>query len=285
MPSTKNYTATIGSVTSLLEAVASLDQKPGEIVMFRGVKRADWDNEAAIFRDPPALMPYERDIVRELPSIHPTEFEHDATMFDRLVRMQHYGLPTRLLDVTANPLIALYFAVAKEGDNGQDGYVTVFHIPADRRKYYDSDAVSCIANLANMSDDEKADISSHLSTTRSLFNKLNSVDRLLQFIRSEKPYFRSNIDPGDLARPFYVRPKMNNRRIIAQAGSFIIYGLKAQRDVPYQRNIRVKRWAVPNSLKADILSELSNLGINVSTLFPEIDKAAAYVVSRFSKAP
>nr|WP_257627200.1 FRG domain-containing protein [Enterobacter roggenkampii] len=24
-------------------------------------------------------------------------------MFDRLVRMQHFGLPTRLLDVTSNP--------------------------------------------------------------------------------------------------------------------------------------------------------------------------------------
>jgi hypothetical protein len=29
-------------------------------------------------------------------------------MFDKLVRMQHFGLPTRLLDVSLNALVALY---------------------------------------------------------------------------------------------------------------------------------------------------------------------------------
>ncbi|MBW4236742.1 FRG domain-containing protein [Enterobacter roggenkampii] len=41
--------------------------------------------------------------VRDIVSLHPNEFSSDKTMFDRLVRMQHFGLPTRLLDVTSNP--------------------------------------------------------------------------------------------------------------------------------------------------------------------------------------
>jgi hypothetical protein len=270
------------TTASLLDLVYKLPPKSDGLFAFRGVGRTDWNNDPAIFREPSSLLEHERDMVRELPSIHPAEFSADSSMFDRLVRMQHYGLPTRLFDVTVNPLIALYFASVEDD---HDGYIAYYNIPPDRQKYYDSDAVSCISNLANLSNAEKDDILSHISLSKTAFNGLKSVNRLLQFIKSEKPYFRPQIEPADLARPFYVRPRMSNRRIIAQSGSFILYGLRTQSETPYQRNISVKYWRVPASAKTIINKELRQLGINVSTLFPEIDKAAAYVVDRFSGAP
>jgi hypothetical protein len=81
-------------------------------------------------------------------------------MFDKLVRMQHFGLPTRLLDVSRNAMVALFFATDPGPVNSKpsDGLVTAFAIPPELEKYYDSDSVSCIANLANMTAEEKGKI-------------------------------------------------------------------------------------------------------------------------------
>ncbi|WP_163555038.1 FRG domain-containing protein, partial [Klebsiella pneumoniae] len=71
-------------------------------------------------------------------------FSSDHSMFDRLVRMQHFGLPTRLMDVSRNPLVALYFATDPGTGAQTDGMVTAFAIPEGREKYFDSDSVSCL---------------------------------------------------------------------------------------------------------------------------------------------
>ena len=55
-------------------------------------------------------LSHERDMYNEIRIECPQEFSHCKSHLDFLVHMQHYGLPTRLLDVTRNPLVALYFA-------------------------------------------------------------------------------------------------------------------------------------------------------------------------------
>ena len=46
---------------------------------------------------------------------------------------------------------------------------------------------------------------------------------------------------------------------------------------------RKKRILIKNSAKDDILEELDKLGINKSTLFPEIDKVAEYIKEKYTK--
>ena len=65
--------------------------------------------------------------LRMLLASQPQEFSGDLTTLERLVRMQHYSLPTRLLDVTWNPLVALYFSSTE--DQKEDGEVIVFKVP------------------------------------------------------------------------------------------------------------------------------------------------------------
>ena len=85
-------------------------------------------------------------LFREFILRNPDEFSDEKTTFEKLVKMQHYKLPTRLLDITTNPLIALFFAV--ENYENEDGEFIVFAIPGDKIKYYDSDTISVVANVA-----------------------------------------------------------------------------------------------------------------------------------------
>ena len=63
----------------------------------------------------------------------PHIFRADLLPIDLLAILQHYGIPTRLLDVTLNPLVALYFA---SFDDGVDGEVFAFEYnDSDRTNY------------------------------------------------------------------------------------------------------------------------------------------------------
>jgi hypothetical protein len=47
--------------------------------------------------------------------------------------------------------------------------------------------------------------------------------------------------------------------------------------------ITTRRFVVPEARKKNIRSALEDLGINESTLFPEIDKAATRITHRYTR--
>jgi hypothetical protein len=202
------------SHTDFIEAFAQYSSSSSYLKCFRGQGDSSWPSVAGIFRpDLEELLTNEKRAVRDLISVHPHEFASDESMFDRLVRMQHFGLPTRLLDVSLNALVALYFATDPGHDSGKssDGMVTAFAIPPEREKYFDSDSVSCLANLANMTAEEKNEIyrlreslKGDISSAGNIkkFNESDVIKRLHQFIRSEKPYFQPIHCSADCEDPY-----------------------------------------------------------------------------------
>ena len=147
----------------------------------------------------------ENNIISELMAEAPSEFADDKTMFGRLVRAQHYGLPTRLLDVSLNPLVALFFACSDEPHLEKDGKVLILDFIKSSVKYPDSDTISLICNLSRLSDNERDELrvkGLDKDISQDQFNNSSAAKRLTQFVRMEKPYFQNNMKTVDFRKYF-----------------------------------------------------------------------------------
>lgn len=277
-------------------------------IFYRGQSSVDYDITPSILRD--EKKEYEDKIYNEVMTECAHEFDECKLHNEILSKMQHYGVPTRLLDVTTNPLVALYFA-CQENKDKKDGVVYVIITPEEGKiidysqfstfpmiiKQYDSDAVSILSSLPRFSYKDKYDGSNSMleCAENAVKNKDNDKDdwikkfnlndcikRLLHEIKKEKPAFENIINPHDLLSNFILIPRKTNARIIRQSGAFIIFGLKNiinknnfdKENIHYSFSYRI---IVKKDKKKDILDQLSCYGISKATLYPELYKVAEYI--------
>jgi FRG domain len=268
---------TIESLPGLFELLRKSTLGGDEVTLYRGHPNAAYELRPSLLRRKDHRR-VERHILRELIAIQPNEFRDDTTSFEQLVRMQHYGLPTRLLDLTYNPLVGVYFACTGEREEERDGALVALTLRKSKLRYFDSDTVSCVANLSNLTGNERDKIRGLASS--GALKKSQAGKRLLHFIMAEKPFFEPRIQLLDLKSILAARPKQTNRRILAQQGAFLIFGLKSTLDDDNSFGIRVSRIRVPAAAKGNLLTELDRVNINGSSLFPEIESAAKYIMSK-----
>lgn len=255
-------------ITELKKPLESADKD--YIYFYRGCATHDWKFNLVpgIYRDNYII---DEDInYREMIIKSPDEFKDDKTTLEKLVKMQHYTLPTRLLDITNNPLVALYFVSGQYGGTKTDGKVYVLKIKKDEIKYYDSDSVSLISNVAKLRL-EKTDFT-------------NGFGYLMHEIREEKPYYSDEFvkeNKEDIIKVFPVKVKLNNNRIVRQSGAFLIFGIKdlttKLEPAILPTSVVVAELKIDMSAKKDILKSLDSLAINEGTLFPELEHAASYL--------
>lgn len=112
----------ISSVSEFIQKIVQRDKEAGTETFYRGHANKDWELLPSIFRTPNGVEK-EHLLFRDMVAHEPQSFSECKSALDYLVQMQHYGLPTRLLDMTTNPLVALYFACQPTPDDAVAGAV------------------------------------------------------------------------------------------------------------------------------------------------------------------
>jgi hypothetical protein len=148
--------------------------------------------------------------------------------------MQHYGLPTRLLDWTMGSLVGLYFALC-HNTGMSDAAVWVL----------DPWALNKWAR-------QKSDL---------VFSSDTSANKFL-------PKLYSSQQPPK--RPIAIVPPYNSPRITVQRGTFTIHGSNKE-GIDRQYKKHLAKIVIPKESGIQIRRDLRYAGISEFTLFPDLD--------------
>jgi FRG domain len=252
---------TVGSWRELDEAIAdsSWSRHPGRVrptLVWRGLARSSYTNMSSLARLGDQFPRLERHLIRNFRKYAHREAP-GPTMWDWLALAQHHGLPTRLVDWTFSPLVALHFATATWADDeamllAVDCAGAHDMLPASARDMYEREGslVFTTEMLAELADD------------------LEGFDALTE----DAPFV------------VFFEPPSLDERIVNQAAvlSAISDASCHMEDWMEEHPELWRAWRIPADVKAEVRDRLDQAHINERVLLPGLDGLAAWLRRYYS---
>lgn len=285
------YVQTVCELKDAIEKESLLHQKE---LLFRGQSNKEYPLLPSIGRNRQfdcqcTIFNEERNLIEMAKYKMPDIFNRDMTPVELLALLQHHGIPTRLLDVTENALVALFFACFNLIDSGKDGEVIVFN--RENNDVTNYPIINAIADSYRFS----------RGTWRPLSSFYADVKRQPYFL--EQQYTISTVIKDDKAggewiarccnELLYIYAPIRSMRQQVQHGRYILFpnhigeGMYDEKhfswkidEIPKEHEDIIMRIIIPSEKKKKMLTDLEILGITESFLFCDnIDKVCEGIVS------
>lgn len=191
--------------------------------------------------------------------------------FEWMFLMQHYGVPTRLLDWTTNALIALYFAIEST--------------PSNNEPYNDEET-----SLEKCLSLPEGEFSEHAAAVFALcpemFNEASISKKRIIPISEEYDNWNVYINPmskdgANNILPIAIAPNHVDKRIRAQSGFFTLHGTSIF-PIDYYEPIRnnLIKIMIPYKFIPTMVRDLDAVGITDSLVFPDLSGLAKEVLRK-----
>lgn len=225
---------------------------------FRGLSDKNYELKTSIMRLGGVYFDLEFHLIRNFVKYSRIENTQNFTVWNWLVLAQHHGLPTRLLDWTFSPFIAIHFATSEFTKFDIDGVIWC----VDYVKLHKTLPPELVDLLKHDGGNTfTVDALSKISSTLQNFDSLSDVDFALFF------------DP----------PSMSDRLVNQFALHSVISSNTIRFDEILVNNPELfRRIIIPAELKWEIRDKLDQANINERILFPGLEGLCKWLTRHYS---